>query len=108
VSGNIHAQAAQLLNQAPDFRAVGGDFLGNLGPADDDGCVLGQQADDAAQAAVRRLLLVWSGSRRPLAFARANWAGLADAEIMRESSRKDNALTSSAKAGLSARFPSQR
>ncbi len=65
MAGDIHAQAAQLLNQAPDFGAVGRNFLGDLRAADHDGGVLHQQAHDAAQAQVGGLRLVRGGRFDP-------------------------------------------
>jgi len=53
MAGDVHSQRAQLLDQAPDFRAAGSDLVGDLGAADDDGCVPGEQADNASQARVR-------------------------------------------------------
>ena len=85
VSGDVHAEAAQLLNQAPDFRAVGGDFLGDLGAADDDGGVLHEQAHDAAEAHIGGC--GWCGAGVLTAQTRGSRIVpvLADAEIMRES-----------------------
>ena len=62
MSGHIHTQAAQLLNQPPDFGAVRGNFLRDLGAAHDDGGVLHQQAHDAAEANVGGL---WRARRSP-------------------------------------------
>jgi len=53
--------------------------------------VFHQKADDAAKADVCGLVIVRREYPCPPGFARANWGGLADAEIMRESGRKDNA-----------------
>src|SRR5271169_1043199 len=56
MSGNVDAQAAQLLNQAPNFRAAGADLFGNLRAADDNDSVVHEQAHDAAEADVRRFM----------------------------------------------------
>jgi len=50
MAGHIDSQAAQLLNQTPDFRAVRRDFLRDFWCADHDCGVLHQQAHDAAEA----------------------------------------------------------
>ncbi len=80
---NIHTQAPQLLNQTPDFGAVGRNLLGDLGSADHHSGVFHQQTDDAAQPEIGRLWLVRRGCfgpRRLLASCAVLW----DAEIMRE------------------------
>ena len=53
---DIDAQGAQLLNQPPNFRAARPDLFGNFGAADGHGSVAHQQAHDAPQANVRRLM----------------------------------------------------
>ena len=83
MAGHIDAETAQLLDQPPDFGPAGRNFLSDLGAAHDDGCVLHEQADDAAQANVSRLKLVRGGSFRSRGWL-ANCRCLADAVIMRE------------------------
>src|SRR5882762_3532484 len=56
MSSNIHAQPAQLLNQPPNFRPARPDLFRNLRAADDNGSVAHEQAYDAAQANVCRLV----------------------------------------------------
>src|SRR6266404_3253285 len=56
MSSNIHAQSAQLLNQPPNLRPARPYFFGNLRAADDNRSVTHEQAHDAAQANVRRLV----------------------------------------------------
>src|SRR5208282_4856275 len=53
MSGDVHAQAAQLLNQPPDFGPAGADLFGNFRAADDDDGMAHEQAHDAAEAHVR-------------------------------------------------------
>src|SRR5450631_1103313 len=53
---DIHAQRAQLLNQSPNFRPARSDLFRNLRAADNNGSVAHEQADDAAQANVCRLV----------------------------------------------------
>jgi hypothetical protein len=49
VSGNINAKAAELLNEAPDFRAAGADLAGDFSTADNHGGVIHEKLHDAAQ-----------------------------------------------------------
>jgi hypothetical protein len=92
VAGDIDTKAAKLLDQTPDFRAVRGNLLGNLGAAHHDGRVLHQQAHDATEAQVSGLRLVRRGHFGPRRLP-ANCAGLGDAEIMRESPRNNKRTT---------------
>ena len=106
MAGNLHPRRPQLLHQPPYLGAAGVNFLSDLRPADHDHGVLHQQADNVSQAEIGRLMFVrsrrfgWAGSLaragrksglRPQTLAHANLARLADAEIMRESRRNDNA-----------------
>ena len=80
---HIHAQAAQLLNQTPDFRAMARNLLRNLRPAHHHGSVLHEQAHDAPQAQIGGVGLMRRqrlGSRRPP----PSCCALSNAEIMRE------------------------
>ncbi len=52
VSGDVNAELAELLDEAPDFRASRADFVGDLGAAHDDGGIVGEQADDASETSV--------------------------------------------------------
>jgi hypothetical protein len=56
MSSYIYAQPAQLLNQPPNFRPARPDFFRNLGAADNNGGVAHEQAHDAAEANIRRLV----------------------------------------------------
>src|SRR5271157_4142545 len=56
MSSDIHAQPAELLNQPPNFRPARPDLVGNFRAADDNGSVAHEQADDAAQANICRLV----------------------------------------------------
>src|SRR5271157_546322 len=56
MSSDIHAQPAQLLNQPPNLRPARPDLFRNLRAADDNGSVAHEQADDAAQANICRLV----------------------------------------------------
>jgi hypothetical protein len=87
MSGDIDAQAAQLLDEAPDFGAAGGNFLSDFGAADHDGRVLHEEADDATETDVGGL---GRGSARTEWLTCANCGGLADAEIMRDSGGNNN------------------
>jgi len=80
---HIHAQPAQLLDQSPYFRAVGRDLLRNFRPADYDGRVLYQQADDAAKTDVCELL-VWRNGPRQRTPAGPSCPCLLNAGIMLE------------------------
>jgi hypothetical protein len=44
------------LNQPPNFRPAGADLFGNLRAADNNGSVAHEQADDAAQTNINRLV----------------------------------------------------
>ena len=57
VAGNIYTQTAQLLNQSPHLGASGGNFLRNLGPADDHSGVFHQQPHNAAQTIIGWMLV---------------------------------------------------
>jgi hypothetical protein len=80
MSGDVDAELAELLDEAPDFGASGADFGGDLGAAGDNGGVVGQQTYDAAETVVgplgRRWL--WCASTGP------GCAWFRDAGIMRE------------------------
>ena len=82
MAGYIDAEAAQLLNQPPDLGTIGGNFLSDLGAADDDRGVLHQQAHDAAEAEVGGLRLMCGGRRGP--WVSPNCACVGDAVIMRD------------------------
>ena len=71
MSGNIDTEAAQLLNQSPDFGTIGRNLLRDFRAAYHDGCMLHQEAHDAAETNVGGLLM-GCGSYR------ARNAGLAD------------------------------
>lgn len=60
MSGDVHTQPAELLDQPPDFRAAGRNFLRDLGSAHDYRRVLHQEPDDETQAQIGRLKLMWS------------------------------------------------
>ena len=51
-AGDVYAELAELLDEAPDFRASRADFVGDLRAAHDDGGVVGEQADDASETSV--------------------------------------------------------
>src|SRR5579863_3231794 len=93
---NIDTQAAQLLNESPDFRAAGCDLLGNLRSAHDDRRVLHQETNDQSQAKIGGQRLVSRFAGCSLGPAGSRWllraccAWLADAEIMRESRGNNN------------------
>jgi hypothetical protein len=65
MSGHVYSQAAQLLNEAPDFGAVGGNVLRDLGPAHDHRGVSHEQAHDLAKADVGTLYPRLVGLRTP-------------------------------------------
>ena len=89
MAGHVNAQAAQLLNQSPDFGTAGRNFLGDLGAADDDSGMFHQQANDVTEAEISGLGLM--RRRHPAPRKRlTNCAGLGDAEIMRELRRNNN------------------
>ena len=95
---HINAEAAQLLNQAPYFGAVGGNLVCDLSAADNNRGVLHQQAHDPTETEIGGLWLVRRERFRPqrtfiVAFAFANCSGLADAVIMRESPPNNNVAT---------------
>jgi hypothetical protein len=52
MSGDIDAERAELLNEAPDFGASGADLGGDFGSADDDSGVVDEKLDDAAETGV--------------------------------------------------------
>lgn len=56
MASDIDSEAAQLLDQAPDFGAAGADFFGDFCSARDHGRVIHQEANDAAQAHVGGLV----------------------------------------------------
>ena len=88
---NVDSQRAQLLDQAPNFRAAGRNLFRNLGAAHHHHRVLHQQAHDVPQANVGGLRFV--GSSRSLArrdSPHAICAGLSDEGIMRESRPNNN------------------
>ncbi len=58
MSGDLDAQFAQLLHQPPHLRPAGSDLFCNLGPADNDGGVLGQQPHNPPQSRIRPLRCV--------------------------------------------------
>src|SRR3954462_14142743 len=56
MSSDLHSQSPQFLHQSPHFRAGGTQFLGDLGPTDNDGRIADKQANDAPQAGIRLLV----------------------------------------------------
>jgi hypothetical protein len=80
VSGDVDSKASQLLDETPDFRAVGGNLLRDLGAAYDDGGVLHEQAEDAAETEIRGD----AGLRGHAVRFHANYFLLVDAGIMRD------------------------
>jgi len=52
MSGDVYAQSAQLLDQPPNFRAAGRNFVGDLGATHNDRRVFHQQANNAAEAKI--------------------------------------------------------
>ena len=83
VSGDVNAKLAELLDEAPDFRASRADFFGDLGAAHDDGGIVGEQADNASKTGVG--LLGHGGFRT--GNTRSGFAWFCNAEIMREIGR---------------------
>ena len=81
---DIDAQATQLLNQPPYLRPTGGNFLCNLGAADDDRRMLHQQANDQPQPRISLRHVARSTPVRDCV-RRTSFAGPDDAEIIGES-----------------------
>ena len=52
MSRDLQAKLAQVLHRTPHFGAAGAQFLGDAGSTDDHGCVVAQQAHDAAETRV--------------------------------------------------------
>jgi hypothetical protein len=96
VAGDIHAQAAQLLNQPSDFGAIRGNFLRDLGAAYNHRCVFHQQAYDAAETNVGGLGAGFGSFRgracpeqsRRVARCRTSCFGFLNDGIMRYSARE--------------------
>src|SRR5271156_4199546 len=83
MAGDIHTEAAQLLNETPDFGTIGRNLLRDFCSADDDGGMLHQEAHDAAEANVGGLLRVFAGAGLRGQWARRpGWGSLPDAGIM--------------------------
>src|SRR5262249_20741612 len=78
MAGNIDIQAAQLLNESPNFRASRTDFLRDLRTADDDGRVVHQQPDNSPQPDVSLCGCLFLSL----------WRGLSNVGIMRQEVRK--------------------
>jgi len=97
VSLNGNAQAAQLLHQAPDFRACGADLGGDLCSADYYSRVIIQQTNDAAQA---RVGLGGSDTFNSIQGGpgSADCGDFLDGEIMSQVGRKDKSSTAEARA----------
>jgi len=108
---HVNPKPAQLLNQPPNFRPAGRDFLSDLSSANHQGSVLHQQANNNSQPQVSRQVLmrrkpvwnklVWRGHSCPRGFACCGYPcpripalpicpSLCDAEIIRESPRNNN------------------
>ena len=81
VAGDLHAQFAKMLHRPPDFGARRAKFLGNASAADDDGGVVAQQADDAAEPRVGGVIAVR---------VNASWGNARDTRIMPSHSRKSS------------------
>src|SRR5271165_3138589 len=77
MSCDLQAKLAQMLHRPPHFGATGAQFLGDARSADDHGCVVAQQAHNAAQAHVGGT--VWLDIQ-------ADWHCSGDKKIMREES----------------------
>src|ERR1700688_4339358 len=90
MSGNVYTEAAQLLNEAPDFGAGGRNFLRDFGAADDDGGVFHEKTDDTAQAEVSRLGARVAGFRGQECPRHTSCLRLPNEGIMRESKRNNN------------------
>lgn len=87
MTGDIDAQAAQLLNETPYLRAGRSNLLSNLGPTDYHRGVLRQEPHDLAKTNIGRRVWALRGLfRRRL---RAGFAAILDAEIMREAGKKN-------------------
>jgi hypothetical protein len=71
----MDAQVAEMLNRAPDLRAGGAQFFGDPGAADDEGCVVAEEANDVAETSIGEAF------RRCIG---ANWGWASDRRIMRE------------------------
>jgi len=86
--GNINSKIPQLLNQTPNFRTAGADFLRNFCSANNYGGVSDEQAHDASQPGVRLWPeLVRRGRSRPRTSV---WPRLLDAGIMKDGPRNSN------------------
>src|SRR5580700_7720481 len=88
MSRHIDSKGSQLLDQSPDFGARDAKFTGNLGTADHNGCVIHEQADNAAKACVSLLRRC-----RNLGLPRAGWRGLRDVGIITSERNKETTLT---------------
>lgn len=73
MAGDLNSEIAKLLHGAPDFRARGAELFSDALATDDDGGVIAQQTNDAAETGVGGA--VTRG---------ASWVGAGDKEIMRE------------------------
>jgi hypothetical protein len=89
MAGDIDPEAAQLLNQAPDFKTIGGNFLRDFRSADHESGVLHQQAHDAAEAKIGGWF-VRRGRECPRTPTASDWCRLRDVGIMRESLKNNN------------------
>ena len=78
MSGDLHAEFAQMLHRPPDFGAAGAQFLGDARAADDHRGVVAQQANNAAQARI-------GGAVR--LDIHAGWRCAGDNKIMRDRER---------------------
>src|SRR5271165_5911468 len=92
MASNLDTQAAQLLNQAPDFGTIGRDFLRDLGSAHHDGGVLHQQAHDAAETNVGGLF-VGAGSNARESLLRRTGTVFVMSELCGNSGKTTNLRT---------------
>ena len=89
MTSDIDTEAAQLLNQTPDFRTIGGNFLRDFRSADNESGVLHQQAHDAAQTKIGGLF-VKRRSECPRQPTASDWCRPRNVGIMRESLKNNN------------------
>ena len=82
MTSHVNSQPPQLLDQAPNFGAAGGNVLGNLSAADDNGGVLHEGVHNPPQAKIG--LLDFLSTRSTF------WVRLSDVEIIREPQRNNN------------------
>jgi len=75
--GDLNAERPKLLNETPDLRTARTDLIGDLGAADYNRRVVGQQANDAAETRVGFL-----GGRYANSSAGTSWRQFGDAGII--------------------------